>query len=110
MKYQVYTARNYKNIAQIKASYTQTQQELKEAQEKHKLEIIALKKDNAINEVLMKNNAINIKAVLPFINKDAITVTDDGILGLNEQIENIKNAEDTKFLFEQPKENVINNG
>ncbi len=53
-----------------------------------------------VQNALLRHKARNIKAVLPLIDFDRIKNGRDGISGIEEQIEELKNSEDTAFLFE----------
>ena len=75
--------------------------DIEEAQTKYDTDIGALKKSSAINLALVGAKARDVKAVLPFINMDAVTIDGDKVLGLDEQVQNLKN--DKGFLFEEEK-------
>ncbi len=53
-----------------------------------------------VENALIKNKAKNVKAVSALIDYDLIKNTDNGLSGLDEQIENLKTDEKTAFLFE----------
>lgn len=78
-------------------------QSVKDAQVKYDTDIGALKKSSAINLALVGAKARDVKAVLPFVNMDAVTVDGDGdkVLGLDEQVQNLK--KDKAFLFDEEK-------
>ena len=76
-------------------------QDVKDAQVKYDTDIGTLKKSSAINLALVGAKARDVKAVLPFINMDAVTVDGDKVLGLDEQVQNLK--KDKAFLFEEEK-------
>lgn len=61
------------------------------------------KMDYAIELALMKAGARNIKTVSPLLERDKLKLDGDGITGLDDQIEAIKKADDTAFLFESDK-------
>ena len=42
----------------------------------------------------------NVKALLPFLNRDKLTMVGDEIIGLDKQLEALKKGADTAFLFE----------
>jgi len=75
--------------------------DVKDAQTKYDTDIGALKKSSAINLALVGAKARDVKAVLPFVNMDAVTVDGDKVLGLDEQVQNLK--KDKTFLFEEEK-------
>jgi hypothetical protein len=76
-------------------------QDVKDAQTKYDTDIGNLKKSSAVNLALMGAKAHDVKAVLPFVNMDAVTVDDDKVMGLDEQVQNLK--KDKAFLFEDEK-------
>lgn len=90
------------DVEAIKNELKTARQDIKKLEENHKTELDSLKIDNAISSALIKNGAINNKAVLPFVNKEAIKFDEKGsIVGLNEQIQNLIRGEETSFLFKQ---------
>lgn len=81
-------------------------QDVKDAQVKYDTDIGTLKKSSAVNLALMGAKARDVKAVLPFVNMDAVTVDGDKVLGLDEQVHNLK--ADKAFLFEDEKPDADN--
>jgi hypothetical protein len=79
----------------------QLKKDVEDAQTKYNTDIGALKKSSAINLALVGAKARDVKAVLPFVNMDAVTVDGDKVLGLDEQVQNLK--KDKAFLFEEEK-------
>ena len=71
-----------------------------DAQAAHDAEIKQLKIDNAIEKALGDAGALNVKAVKALLELTDAELTDDGyIKGLDKQIEALKGADDSKFLF-----------
>lgn len=72
------------------------------AKEKEYAESIAkLKLDNAVDLALLGAGAKNNKAVKALLNLEKATIGEDGkVIGLDEQLKNLKKAEDSSFLFE----------
>jgi len=66
--------------------------------------ISKIKLDNAIDNALGNAKAKNSKAVRALLDMEKIKFENDNLSGLNEQIEALKEAEDSKFLFEEIKE------
>lgn len=64
--------------------------------------------ENAINLALIEAEAINPATVKPLINMKDILLTEDGtmVVGLKEQIEKLKDGEDTSFLFGKKQKNI----
>lgn len=71
-----------------------------DAQAAHDAEIKQLKIDNAIEKALGDAGALNSKAVKALLELENVELTEDGnIKGLEKQIEALKGADDSKFLF-----------
>lgn len=71
-----------------------------DAQTAHDAEIKQLKIDNAIEKALGESGALNSKAVKALLELENVELTEDGnIKGLDKQIEKLKGADDSKFLF-----------
>lgn len=60
--------------------------------------ITILKRDYAIDGALAKAKAKNTKAVKALLNLDAVTLSDNGLLGLDEQLSKVK--EENAYLFD----------
>ena len=56
--------------------------------------------DFALEKALAAAKPRNVKALLPFLNRDKLTLADGEIIGLDKQLEALKKGEDTAFLFE----------
>lgn len=79
-------------IENLKEKNEQTQQELQEKLKQTRLE-------SEIDKKLLKENARNPKAVKALLDMEQVEVDDDGVKGLNDQIENLKENDD--YLFEE---------
>lgn len=80
------------------------QGENKEKEKQHATEIKRIKVDNAISAALNGANAKNEKAVraLLDIDPEKAEFNDDGtVKGLGDQLKSLKEADDSKFLFEE---------
>lgn len=89
----------------IKEELENTKIKMKELEDAHKIELENVKIDNAINTSLLKNGAINNKAVVPFINKGLVKLDEKGnIVGLDEQLKELIKNEETSFLFKNKEE------
>lgn len=76
------------------------QQQNKEAAEKYAADLEAMRKSNAIDAALTSAKAKNIKAVKALLAADDLVFDGDVLKGLDEQIKKLKDADDTKFLFD----------
>lgn len=76
------------------------QNQLKDSETKAQAELLSVKKNNAINNALRDAHVRDNKAIMPFLDTDAIKYNDDGLTGLKGQIEELQ--KNKAFLFEQP--------
>lgn len=89
------------DVAGLKKTIEDLQNTNKTSDEAHKNEINDLKKSFAIENALRDAKARNIISVKALLKLDDIELNEDGSLkGLSEQIETLKGAEDSKFLFD----------
>ena len=86
------------DIEAIKQSATEWENKAKEAQTNADKQISAMKFDSALNTALTTAKARNPKAVRALLDEALLKHTDTGILGLNEQLENIR--KENAYLFE----------
>lgn len=76
------------------------------AKETHETEMTRLKVDFAVEKALAGANAKNVKAVKALLDlEDAKLDKEGNVKGLQEQIDKLTAADDTKFLFEVPEQN-----
>lgn len=62
----------------------------------------SLKINSSVEKELLKADARNIKAVMALIDNESISIDDNGnVLGIKEQIEDLKENEATSFLFKE---------
>jgi hypothetical protein len=79
----------------------QLQQDNKQKDSNHALEIKKLKIDNAVDSALNAAKAKNLKAVRALLDLDKAELDENGsVKGLAEQIKKLSEAEDSKFMFE----------
>lgn len=89
------------DVAGLKQTIEDLQNTNKTSDEAHKNEINDLKKSFAIENALRDAKAKNVISVKALLKLDEIELKEDGSLkGLSEQIETLKGAEDSKFLFD----------
>lgn len=86
---------------QLKAQIEQLTKDNKAAAERHEAEMTSLRKNHAIESALIEAKAKAVKAVSAYIDADQVSFDSKGnIIGLTEQINALKEADDTKFLFD----------
>lgn len=89
------------DVAGLKKTIEDLQNTNKASDEAHKNEMNDLKKSFAIENALRDAKARNVISVKALLKLDDIELNEDGSLkGLSEQIETLKGAEDSKFLFD----------
>lgn len=76
--------------------------DLTAAETKYQTDVGTLKRDSAVNMALIGAKARDVKAVRPFLDMDTIKLDGDKVIGLDEQLKNLK--ENKAFLFEDAKE------
>ena len=84
---------------ELQKLYDTLKSDKEESDTAHKTEMDGLKKAYQIENGLRDAKVRNVKAVLPFIDTDKITVSESGLTGLDEQIAELKKADTTSFLF-----------
>lgn len=72
----------------------------KEKAETAQRELEARQFDFALERALAAAKPKNVKAVLPFLERDKLTVVGGEVIGLDKQLEELKKNADTAFLFE----------
>lgn len=94
---------------ELKAEIERLQGENKTAAEKYAAELAAVKLNGAIENRLMKEGAVNIKAVRALLDNEKIRLSEDGSLtGLDEQLKALR--ENEKWAFAQPAKEVPGSG
>lgn len=89
----------------LKKQIADLQESNKKAVEAKDAEIKKIRIDNAVQSALTAAGAKNSKAVLPFLKLDDVEIDENGVVkGLSEQIDALKKAEDSSFLFNVAKE------
>ncbi len=86
------------DIESIKAAADEYKQKYEKAKDEAEKEIEQIKFNYAIEKALTNAKARNIKAVKALLDMEGLKLTEDKILGLDEQLEKIK--KENEFLFE----------
>lgn len=80
--------------------YSDLQSKYKDDSKAWQVQNEQIKLDNALDNALIANNVRNVKTLRPLLDMDVIKLTDNGeLVGLNEQLETIKN--DNGYLFDE---------
>ena len=86
------------DVESIKAAADEYKEKYENAKEEAEKELEKIKFNHAIEKALAGAKAKNIKAVKALLDMEGLKLTDEKILGLDEQLEKIK--EENDFLFE----------
>ena len=92
------------DVEALKNTIKQLQNENKSTKEQYEANISKIKLDNAVDNALGNAKAKNSKAVRALLDMEKIKFENDNLSGLDEQLKVLKEAEDSKFLFEEIKE------
>lgn len=87
------------DVETLKQTIETLQNENKAAMDKYNAELAEIKLAGAVDTALLGADALNIKAVKALLDMSKIKMDGDVLLGINEQIESLKKAEDSKMLF-----------
>ena len=92
------------DVETLKNTIKQLQDENKASKEQYEANISKIKLDNAIDNALGNAKAKNSRAVKALLDMEKIKFENEALSGLDEQLKALKEAEDSKFLFEEIKE------
>lgn len=96
------------DLETMKQTIEKLQRDNKAAKDNFEAELAKFKLESAIDTTLLSSNAINTKAVKALLDMGKIKLDGEVLIGINEQIEALKTAEDSKMLFKtvesKPKE------
>lgn len=87
------------DLETMKQTIENLQRDNKVAKDNFEAELAKFKLESAIDTTLLSANVINTRAVKALLDMDKIKLDGDVLIGINEQIEALKNAEDSKMLF-----------
>lgn len=87
------------DVEALKQTIETLQNENKAAMDKYNAELAEIKLAGAVDTALLGADALNVKAVKALLDMSKIKMDGDVLLGINEQIESLKKAEDSKMLF-----------
>ena len=87
------------DVETMKQTIENLQRDNKAAKDNFEAELAKFKLESAIDTTLLGSNAINTRAVKALLDMDKIKLDGDVLIGINEQLEALKTAEDSKMLF-----------
>lgn len=75
------------------------QKENQRSKDKYERDLLAMKRDNAVDMELTRCGARNIKAVKALLDLNNISLQDDKLIGLSDQLKALQSDEATSFMF-----------
>ena len=87
------------DVETMKQTIENLQKDNKAAKDNFEAELAKFKLESAIDTTLLSSNVINTKAVKALLDMGEIKLDGEVLIGINEQIEALKKAEDSKMLF-----------
>lgn len=84
----------------LQAEIEKLQTENKDAAAKYEADLKSMKVDGAVERALLGSKAKNIKAVKALLDLSNAEIDGESIKGLEDQIKNLQEADDSKFLFD----------
>lgn len=87
------------DLETMKQTIENLQRDNKVAKDNFEAELAKFKLESAIDTTLLGSNVINTRAVKALLDMDKIKLDGDVLIGINEQLEALKTAEDSKMLF-----------
>lgn len=93
---------------ELKQQVTDLQSQLDQNKSDSEQQIADIKKDSAIDLALTQSGAKNIKAAKALLDNDKLELTDDGVKGLDDQLNEIKESND--YMFEQKESDTPSGG
>ena len=87
------------DIETLKTTIANLQNDNKVAKEQYDAEIAKIKLDNAVETALLNANAVNVKAAKALLDMEKVKLDGETLVGVNDQLEILKKAEDSKMLF-----------
>ncbi len=85
---------------ELQAQITKLQDENKTSKEKYEADVKQIKLDAALETRLIKEGAVNTKAVKALLDASKISMDGENLVGLDDQLKTLKEAE--KWAFSQP--------
>ena len=87
------------DLETMKQTIENLQRDNKVAKDNFEAELAKFKLESAIDTTLLGSNVINTRVVKALLDMDKIKLDGDVLIGINEQLEALKTAEDSKMLF-----------
>ena len=104
---QIESFKGHKTPEEVEKAVNEWKQKAEQAQRDAVAQLESIKFDHALDGALSAAKAKNAKAVRALLNVDGLKLSDDGILGLKEQLEKIKSENDYLFEGEKPEHKIV---
>jgi hypothetical protein len=98
------------DIEGVKKSADEWKAKAEQAQKDAEKQVYQVRYESALSDALKASKAKNVKAVRALLNEADLKLTDDGLVGLKEQLEKVKPENDYLFDDETPAPKIVSGG
>lgn len=98
------------DIEGVKKSADEWKAKAEQAQKDAEKQVYQVRYESALSDALKASKAKNVKAVRALLNEADLKLTDDGLVGLKEQLEKVKPENDYLFESDVPTPKIVSGG
>jgi Asp-tRNA(Asn)/Glu-tRNA(Gln) amidotransferase C subunit len=98
------------DIEGVKKSADEWKAKAEQAQKDAEKQVYQVRYESALSDALKAAKAKNVKAVRALLNEADLKLTDDGLVGLKEQLEKVKPENDYLFESDVPTPKIVSGG
>lgn len=98
------------DIEGVKKSADEWKAKAEQAQKDAEKQVYQVRYESALADALKASKAKNVKAVRALLNEADLKLTDDGLVGLKEQLEKVKPENDYLFESDVPAPKIVSGG
>jgi Asp-tRNA(Asn)/Glu-tRNA(Gln) amidotransferase C subunit len=98
------------DIEGVKKSADEWKAKAEQAQKDAEKQVYQVRYESALSDALKASKAKNVKAVRALLNEADLKLTDDGLVGLKEQLEKVKPENDYLFESDDPTPKIVSGG
>jgi hypothetical protein len=98
------------DIEGVKKSADEWKAKAEQAQKDAEKQVYQVRYESALSDALKASKAKNVKAVRALLNEADLKLTDDGLVGLKEQLEKVKPENDYLFESDAPTPKIVSGG
>jgi len=98
------------DIEGVKKSADEWKAKAEQAQKDAEAQVYKVRYESALSDALKESKAKNVKAVRALLNEADLKLTDDGLVGLKEQLEKVKPENDYLFESDIPTPKIVSGG